>query len=489
MVLDPLVASVIVPLLAAALTFVVGPRLRAPIVLGAAAILGAAALGLARSVLEAGPREQAIGGWAPPLGIVLRADGLSAFLVVLTAVVAIPIVVYALAYLRVQREPARDLGAFWPLFFFAWLGLNALYLTRDLFNAYVALEVLGLASVALVALGGPGALVAAIRYVLVTLLGSMLFLLGVALLYAEHGVLDLAALGERVADGPSTWVALAAMTLGLALKTALFPFHFWLPPAHARALAPVSALLSALVVEATFYLIARLALTVFPAVLRLSLADVLGALGALAILWGGAQALRQTHLKGLVAYSTVAQIGYLFLVFPLAMHRPAGAAAWTGAFYFLAAHGCAKAAMFLAAGTLERTLGDGRIDALRGAATRAPLATFALALSGVTLVGLPPSGGFLGKWMLLSAALETGRWPIALVNVGGSLLAMGYVFGPLGRALLEPSPSADPPRREPLALTLPALGLALVGVLLGLASDVPLRLLAVGRPFVLGAAP
>ncbi len=217
---------------------------------------------------------------------------------------------------------------------------------------------MGLAAVALTALsGGRDALAGAMRYLLATLSGSLAYLLGVALLYHAFGSVDMATLAARMTPVPAAWAALGLMSTGLLLKTALFPLHFWLPPAHASAPSPVSAVLSALVIKASFYILLRLWIMLFGPIAGDGVAALLGGMGAAAILWGSVQALRQTRLKLLVAYSTVAQIGYLFLAFPLA---PA-AAAWRAAAILALSHALAKSAMFLAAGNLLHFGGHDRI--------------------------------------------------------------------------------------------------------------------------------
>jgi multicomponent Na+:H+ antiporter subunit D len=479
----PIAWTVALPLVAAAVIFV-APRPARPalavIALGGIAVATALLLS---QVVAAGPAVHLLGGWPSPLAITLRADGLSLFMLALSGVVGVLLTVHALIYLPVQRESQLDLGLFFPLWFLLWLGLSAVYLAGDLFNAYVALEVLGLSAVGLVALSGGEAVAAAMRYVLATLLASLLFLLGVALVYAQHGVVDMQALAAMAASGPATSAALAFMTLGLAMKTALFPLHFWLPAAHAGALAPISAVLSGLVVKASFYLLARLWLGVFANVHTPPVAELLGVLGIGAVIWGSVQAIRQERLKLLVAYSTVAQLGYLFLVFPLAAHPAGGAAAWRGGFLLVASHACAKAGMFLAAGTLKHVIGHDRVADARGLGVRAPLTVFTFALAGLTLVGLPPSGGFLAKWMLLTAAIDGGHVAIAITLVVGTGLAAAYVFPFLAHALRDPPEGGW--RREPVsrALELPALVLSLAGVFLGLFSRAPLALLDIGRPW------
>ena len=171
----------------------------------------------------------------------------------------------------------------------------------------------------LVALAGKrAALTAALRYLFVSLSASLFYLLGVGLVYGQCATVDLPSLAAKAQPGPTLWVALALMTGGLIAKAALFPMHFWLPPAHANAPAPVSALLSALVVKGSFYILLRLWFEAFPALLTPAVAQLFGLLGAAAILWGSVNALFQSRLKLLIAYSTVAQLGYLFLLFPLA---------------------------------------------------------------------------------------------------------------------------------------------------------------------------
>jgi formate hydrogenlyase subunit 3/multisubunit Na+/H+ antiporter MnhD subunit len=192
-----------------------------------------------------GAARYPIGGWDAPLGIVLTADGLSLLMLLMTAAVGLAVSLYAPGYFRGKT---RQLADFWPLWLFLWAGLNGLYLSGDLFNLYVTLELVGLASVALAALaGGADALTGAMRYLLVSLVASLFYLLGVVLLYHGYGSLDIVFLAELVTPSPPLWAALGLITAGLLLKTALFPLHFWLPPAHASAAAPVSALLSALV--------------------------------------------------------------------------------------------------------------------------------------------------------------------------------------------------------------------------------------------------
>src|ERR1700744_5093588 len=199
------------------------------------------------------------------------------------------------------------------------------------------------------------------------------------------------------------------MTTGLLAKTALFPLHLWLPPAHAGAPAAASAILSGLVVKGSFFIIVRLWFSVMPALPGFAFTQLLAALGAAAIVFGSVVALRQERLKLLIAYSTLAPIGYLFLMFPLAFGasgRLESGGALAGGLVQAVSHAAAKAAMFMAAGSTYVALGHDRIAELRGAGRISPVSVLAFALGGLALMGLPPSGAYLAKELLLQAAAE-----------------------------------------------------------------------------------
>lgn len=454
------------------------PASAKPLGLLTVALVGLAVVGLGWQLLGHGVYHHAVGGWGAPLGIDLAADGLSLLMLAMTALVGFGVSLYATGYFK----PA-DSVRFWPLWLLLLGALNALFLSGDLFNLYVTLELVGLAAVALTALqGGRDALTGAMRYLLATLLGSLLYLLGVALLYHGFGTVDLALLSERVMPSPVAWAALGLMSAGLILKTALFPLHFWLPPAHASAPAPVSAVLSALVVKASFYILLRLWLAMFADISE-GVAALFGLLGAGAVLWGSLQALRQTRVKLLVAYSTVAQIGYLFLAYPLASGM--GVTAWSAMAYLAFSHALAKAAMFLAAGNLMYFGGHDRIADLDRVVQRLPLTAGAFALAGVSIMGLPPSGGFNGKWLLLQAALTQGRWDIAGIIMLGGLLAAGYIFKVLGNTFTQ-APKTHEPISVPARMQWAAMLLAAGAILVGFLASPFLALLGVGDPFSVG---
>lgn len=468
------VLTILVPLVAALAAVVLGRR-------GTVVDFVAIPAGLVLALLTAiqargqGPSFYRLGGWEAPLGVQLRVDGLAAAFLGLTAIVAAAVAAYAAAYFRQPRAETRIGYVFRPLFLLLWGGLNAVFLAGDLFNLYVALELVTLCAIGLVALGGEArAIAAALRYMLFALAGSFAFLTGAVLLYGAHGVLDARLTAAAVQPQAATWAAGALMTVGLIAKTALFPLHAWLPPAHARAPAPASALLSALVVKASFYTLLRLWTEVLGPIGTGGLMTALGLLGAAAVLYGSIAALRQPRLKLIIAYSTIAQLGLMFLAFPLAAGpaaaQPWSEAAWSGAAFQAMAHGLAKAAAFLAAGAILVQVGSDDLAALRGVARRMPISAFAFGLATVSLVGLPPSGGFLAKYLLVSAAAEAGAWGWAAVPLAAGLLSAAYLLRPLGQMILEPEAGPQPTRSPaPFRLQAAALVLALCAILLGVA--------------------
>jgi formate hydrogenlyase subunit 3/multisubunit Na+/H+ antiporter MnhD subunit len=479
-----LVLAILLPVTGILVSFALGGRFAERVALALTPVGLALALTIAYLVWRSGaPVVYNVAGLAPPLGIALRADGLSGVMLVTAALIVAAAGFYARATFSTPEgvAEARAPFTFWILLQAIWAALIILFIGGDLFNLYVALELLTFAAVPLVCLSGkPETLVAALRYLMFALFGSVFYLLGAALLYGAYGTLDILLLSERVAPLPAVWLAAGLMTAGLLAKTALFPLHLWLPPAHANAPAAASAVLSGLVVKGSFVVIVRLWFYVLPALPGDAAQTLLGALGAAAILFGSVLALRQPRLKLLIAYSTLAQIGYLFLIFPLASgQHPWTVDGWNGGLMQVLSHAFAKAAMFLSAGLIAESLGHDKIAEFNGAGRAMPVTFLALGLGGLSLMGLPPSGGFAAKWLLLNASVASGQWVFTLVMLAGGLLAAGYVFRILSPALAEGALVLKAPpqrRREGVALALAA-----VAVLLGFAPQGFFDFLQIGR--------
>ncbi|HEY0922407.1 complex I subunit 5 family protein [Rheinheimera pacifica] len=418
-----MVLLLVLPLVGA-LLMLLWPKIAPLLTLLTATICSLATLQLLFQVSEQGSQQILLAGWPSGLAISLEANSLSCLLILLTTVLQLLVALYAFATYRRDK-----LGTgFWPLSSLLQLGLTALWLSRDLFNLYVCLELLGLVAVALVSLSGDKAIKPALNYLLLSLFGSLCYLLGVAMLYGAYGVLDISALALQWQTNILSTAALLLMTLGLMLKAALWPLHGWLPAAHGAAPAPVSALLSALVVKGPLFILCLLWLQLASAPQAVAIAPLFTGCGLAALLLGGVSALRTPFAKNMVAYSTVAQLGYAMLALGLLLrfNQPLFAAAlWL----FVLAHALAKAACFLAIGEITATLGGKRLNTLKGASQTMPLAMFAFAVAGGSLIGLPPSGGFLAKWALLQGLWLQGDqllWLLAIVLA--TLLSAAYVF-------------------------------------------------------------
>ncbi len=484
MTTEALTVLVFAPLVAGLVVMVAPARAALPVAVLALLALPPALIVLTQSVWRGGATSLALAGFVPPLGIVWRADPLSLTMLWLTLVVVLLVSLHALA----SFPPASAVGQrFWPLWLILVASIHALFLSADLFNLYVTLELVTLAAVAMIAIGGkPAAMRAAMRYLLLGLMASLFYLLATALLYGQTGTLDLYQVGERLEDPGTAVIALALMFTALLVKSAIVPLHVWLPAAHGKAPGPVSAVLSALVVKVTLYMMIRLWFWTGSGVVTEWAALILGALGAAAILYGSVAAILQKRLKMLVAYSTVAQLGYVMLLFPLA-----SSAAFRAVTFHIVAHGVAKAAMFLAAANILSTLGSDRLQRLVGIDQRLPVNVLAFALAGVSIMGLPPSGGFVAKWMLLEAAWLQQGWVWVAVVSAGSLLAAAYVFRVVALAYASPRrvPAGEraggpvvPVRRGFAFTNVSALLLAVLAIVLGLASAPLLALVDAGLP-------
>ncbi|MFP4208807.1 MAG: complex I subunit 5 family protein [Wenzhouxiangella sp.] len=477
MTTEALALIVFLPLLAAA-GAVVLPRAA----LGAMIRLGSLPLPLlllvpTLEVVRNGSYRVVLAGHEAPLGIVWQLDPLSLLMLWLNVGMTILVSLHASYSFRPGSAHAHR---FWPLWLMLLTGMNALLLSADLFNIYVTLELVTLTAIGLIAIEGKAsALRAAMRYLLLALLASLLYLLGVGLIYGQTGVLDLYMLAGQLEPGWLTITAMTLMIVGLLIKAAIFPLHAWLPAAHGNAPGPVSAILSAMVVKVSIYLIWRLWFWMATDWDLALAAQLMGLLGALAIVYGSLAALVQVRLKMIIAYSTVAQLGYLLLLLPLA-----SGLAFQAASYHLLSHGLAKAAMFLAAANILKSVGTDRLSRLAGIDQRMPLDVFALALGGVSIMGLPPSGGFLAKWLLLEAAWQAQAWGILVLIVSGGLLAAGYLFRILGVVCLHPRHrnSHRQTRRPPNMASIAALLLGLAAIVAGFTSAPVLDLVAAGLP-------
>lgn len=350
------------------------------------------------------PSTHGVGGWPAPLGILLVMDGLASFMLLIVSLVAFLVMIYSLSYMNAYSGRWQ----FHTLFLLMLAGMNGVVITGDIFNLFVFLEVASIASYALVAFGtGKHELEAAFKYAVMGSLGSLLLLLGIAFLYGYTGTLNMAHMAERLGElgaAPITVTALVLLLGGFALKAAIVPFHSWLPDAHPSAPAPISAMLSGVLIKSLgVYTIARLVFNVFGA--GPGLLNLLLVLGAVSMGIGVVLALRQWDMKRLLAYHSVSQVGYMILGFGLG--TPLGI---MGGLFHLFNHSIFKSLLFLNSGALEQATGTRNLKEMGGLAGRMPTTSWTTLSASMSISGVPPFSGFWSKLIIVMACVEQGRW-------------------------------------------------------------------------------
>lgn len=410
--------------------------------LAAVAASTAMALWGVAAVIDGGPMRYALGGWAPPLGIEYVVDHVAAF--VASVVASVSLLVVVATRRMAAREMDGRLGSFYALVLLLLAGLTGIVVTGDLFNLFVFLEVASLAAYALVFLGGRQAMVAAYRYLILGSIGGSFYLLGVALLYFSTGTLNMAdTLAILSAQGPSAPVSAGAVFIfiGLGLKMALVPMHFWLPDAYTHAPSAVSSLIAPVMTKVGAYAMIRMFLSVFPAGYLTDEAPISGALialGLVAVLFGSIAAMGQRDLRRMLAYSSISQLGLIAVGIGLA--TPLG---FVAALLHIMNHAVMKGVLFLAAMSARMTTGANDVAQLAGLGRRMPVTMGAFALAAISMVGIPPAVGFFSKWYLSVAAIEEGLWPVVVIVLASSLLTAVYMFRVLEQVFLSPVPATS----------------------------------------------
>ena len=469
------VLAVIVPLFAAPLCILIDRARPAwVVVLLATWFSFGAAIRLLTDVSANGPVSYDLGGWSPPWGIEYRIDLLSAY--VLLIVTAIAALVMVFARHSVAREiPAASIPRFYAAAVLAFSGLAGITVTGDAFNLFVFLEISSLASYAIISMGRDRrALNAAFQYLVMGTIGATFILIGIGLLYMQTGtlnMLDLAARLPEVVDSRTIRAGFAFLTIGIGLKLALFPLHLWLPNAYAYAPSVVTAFLAATATKVAVYALLRFLLGVFGVEFSLDtmpLDLILMVLGVAAILSASLVAVFQDNVKRMLAYSSVAQIGYIVLGISLATTTGISAA-----MLHLFNHALMKGALFLALGAIVYRLGSVTVDDLAGLGRRMPWTTAAVVLGGLSLIGVPSTAGFVSKWYLVLGALERDLWPIAVVILTGSLLALVYVWKLVEAAYFGRAAGGTPKIQEaPLSMLLPIWILVGTNFYFGIQTDI-----------------
>ncbi|MDB3945386.1 monovalent cation/H+ antiporter subunit D family protein [Gammaproteobacteria bacterium] len=483
--------QVVVPLLAAPLCLVLHRPFAAwllTLVVSASSLLVSVAL--LGQILEQGVIDYTFGGWAAPFGIAYHIDFANAY--VLLIVTAISTVVSIFAKRSVASEiETHSQGLFYTAWLLCLTGLLGITITGDAFNLFVFLEISSLSSYVLIAMGNDRkALTAAYQYLIMGTIGATFILIGIGLLYMLTGTLNMLDMAQRlvaVSDSRTARTGFAFLTVGLGLKIALFPLHLWLPNAYAYAPSAVSAFLAATATKVAVYVLLRFMFTVFGidfALGAMPLSAGLVILGSVAVLSASTVAIFQHNLKRMLAYSSIAQIGYLVLGVSLAT-----SAGLTATLLHLFNHALMKGALFLALGCIAWRLGSVRLGDLGGLGYRMPWTMGVFVIGGLSLIGLPLTAGFISKWYLVLAALERDWWPVVVVIIAGSLLAVIYVWRVIEAAYLGKTSEAVSGAEAPLSMLVPAWLLAIANLYFGINTELSAGIASQAAMVLFGGQP
>ncbi|WP_423821259.1 monovalent cation/H+ antiporter subunit D family protein [Salinisphaera sp. SPP-AMP-43] len=464
---------VIVPLLAAPVTVLAHRSLAAWLVYLIITWTVFALAGLLYAqVWMNGPISYAVGGWQPPFGIELAIDSLNALILLLVSGMG------ALTGLYARRSFAAEIDAervylVYALMLACQAGLLGMTVTGDAFNLFVFLEISSLSSYALIAMGPKRrALLSSFQYLIMGTVGGTFLLIGIGLVYMMTGTLNMADLAARlpaVFDTRTAQAALAFVVVGLSLKAALFPAHIWLPNAYTYAPSAVSVFIASTSTKVAVYALIRFLFTVFGvgyAFGELPLGEILLLLSAIAMIAASVTAIFQTDVKRLLAWSSVAQMGYIVTGFALA-----SAAGLSAALIHIVNHGLIKGALFMAVGAMAWRTRATSINDLAGLGRSMPLTSAAFVVGGLSLIGVPATAGFISKWALMAALIEAGHYALMALVLIASLLAVVYVAKVVEALYFRPREAEAPNHsggEAPVIMQLATWGLIALNIAIGL---------------------
>ena len=373
-----------------------------------------------RALIAGGPVLQQAAWLGEAVNIRLALDGFSLLMLVAVSLVGLAASLFSIDYMEHYGAKAD----YYALYLVMMAGMNGLVLATDLFGVYLFLEVAAVASYALVAFGrGHDELEAAFKYLMLSAVASAFVLAGIAVVFGMTGSLDFAAVAAALRElnaGPVVGIASAMFLMGFGLKAALVPFHAWLPDAHPSAPAPISAVLSGLLIKVSgVYAMTRIFLNVFG--LTPALSQVLMVLGAVSMVVAAFLALGQKDIKRMLAYSSISQVGYVVL--GIGLGTPLGIA---GGLFHLFNHALAKGLLFLTSGSVQRATGTRDLDAMGGLAKRMPVTSVTNLVGALSIAGVPPLNGFWSKLIIIVALVQAGQPVFALLAVLASVLTLWY---------------------------------------------------------------
>lgn len=384
---------------------------------------------LTQAVHSQGVLEYAMGGWPAPWGIVYRVDELTCFVLLIVSGIAATVFPYAMKSVEAEI-PSHNQPLFYTALLLCMAGLLGIVITGDAFNIFVFLEISSLSAYTLLAQGADRrSLTSTYQYLVMGTVGGTFILIGVGLLYMITGTLNIMDIAQRLQGLENSGVlraALAFLIVGTGLKLALFPLHLWLPNAYTYAPSVVTAFIAATATKVAVYMLLRFVFAIFGYEFSFNvmpLGEILMVLGSVAIVSASLSAIYQSNIKRMLAYSSVAQIGYITLGIGLAT-----ATGLTASIVHLFNHALIKAALFMSLGAMMFHKGAVDLSRLKGLGKEMPWTSAAFVLGGLSLIGVPLTVGFVSKWYLVLGALENDLWWVALIILFGSLLAVIYIW-------------------------------------------------------------
>ncbi len=417
--------------------------------------------GIAFTLVGAPVSTYWMGGWFPPFGISLVFDGLTSIMLLIVNLVAFLAIIYSLSYMEKYTAKPK----FYSLFLLMVAGMNGVVLSGDLFNLFVFLEIASIASYALVGFGVEHQeLEASFKYLILGTFASTMVLLGIGITYSMTGSLNMADVANTLKGMPSTTsmaFAAGAFIMGFSLKSGLVPFHAWLPDAHPSAPAPISAMLSGVLIKALgVYAMARVMFNVLGAAPIYM--DIMLALGALSMVVGGLLAVGQWDMKRMFAYSSISQVGYIVLALGLGTHL-----GMIAAIFHLLNHSIFKSLLFLSTGSIEHATGTKNLRKLGGLGQKMPVTATTTTIGALSISGVPPFNGFFSKLLIILACAQAGQWFLAALATAVSVVTLVYFLKAMRFSLFGELPKALKNIKEvpfPMAFSVITLAVICLGV-------------------------
>ena len=485
------VLVVVAPLLAAALIVLLNSRKGAWLItLLTSLFCFYASVSMLQMLQEGEILMYTLGGWDAPLGIELRIDALAALMLLILTGTATLVSFYALK--SVENEIAEGKQVlFYAAFLLVFAGLIGISITGDAFNVFVFLEISSLSTYAIISMGKDRrALLASYNYLIMGTIGATFILIGIGFMYVMTGTLNMNDLALRlpaVADTNAIRAAFAFITIGIAIKAAMLPLHQWLANAYTYSPSVVSTFLAATATKVALYVMIRFQLTVFG--IEFSLLDmpydtILMIIGTFGIIGGSVYAIYQTNVKRMLAYSSIAQLGYILVAIGLASQP-----GFTAALLHIFNHALIKGSLFMALGIIFFRFASTELSSMSGIGKTMPFTMAAFTIAGLSLIGIPGTAGFVSKWYLITALLDASFWPLALLILLASVLTLIYVGKVLEVAYFRAAPQGVEKQKIPATMMISLWVFSLSNIYFGLDTDLSMSISNLAVNQLMGVTP